>query len=95
MNNTAGREGAVDTAHETTRQQAEVVIVEIFTTLLGDDANRETDFFDAGGDSILAARVIARLRQSLAARVSMRDLFQARTPAALALAIVGRTPVSR
>jgi non-ribosomal peptide synthetase-like protein len=45
----------------------------------------ETDFFDAGGDSVRAALLISRLRDDPAsAYLSVRDLYEARTPRALA-----------
>ncbi|MEU9862518.1 amino acid adenylation domain-containing protein [Streptomyces sp. NPDC047971] len=42
------------------------------------------DFFDLGGHSLLAARVAARLRGALATECGVRDVFEARTPSALA-----------
>ncbi|MFH8369394.1 non-ribosomal peptide synthase/polyketide synthase [Streptomyces sp. NPDC018031] len=42
------------------------------------------DFFDLGGDSILAARTLSRVREELGARLSVRDVFTQRTVAALA-----------
>ncbi|WP_129292551.1 non-ribosomal peptide synthetase [Streptomyces lydicus] len=41
------------------------------------------DFFDLGGDSVLAVRVLSRIREELGDRLSVRDLFTARTIAAL------------
>lgn len=44
----------------------------------------ESDFFDLGGNSIRAAQVVARLRGTVQVRVTMRDLFLARTAGVLA-----------
>ncbi|MEU6776075.1 non-ribosomal peptide synthase/polyketide synthase [Streptomyces sp. NPDC046759] len=46
------------------------------------------DFFELGGDSILAARVLARIRDDLGVRLTVRDVFTARTVAALAPLLV-------
>ncbi|MGE0145364.1 MAG: amino acid adenylation domain-containing protein, partial [Planctomycetota bacterium] len=45
----------------------------------------ETDFFDVGGDSVRAALLISRLRDDReGAHLSVRDLYETRTPRALA-----------
>lgn len=73
---------------------AEDVIAQTFADLLlmqAEDLDPESDFFEMGGDSILAGRAIVRLRPLFpATRISIRDLFNAPTPRALAEAIAGR-----
>ena len=44
----------------------------------------DRDFFELGGHSLHAARILARLASRLGRRLEVRDLFEARTPAALA-----------
>ncbi|WP_328491696.1 non-ribosomal peptide synthase/polyketide synthase [Streptomyces sp. NBC_00414] len=67
------------------RTSQERVLADVWADVLGADAvGVEEDFFDLGGDSILAARALARIREELGARLSIRDVFTARTVAALA-----------
>ncbi|MEV4342456.1 amino acid adenylation domain-containing protein, partial [Streptomyces sp. NPDC049590] len=67
------------------RTEAERALAAIWAEVLGVDAVGVTDdFFDLGGESLLAARVLARVREELGVRLSVRDVFTARTVAALA-----------
>ncbi|MGY2118654.1 amino acid adenylation domain-containing protein [Nocardia gipuzkoensis] len=79
----------------TPRQQ---VIAAAFTEALGGRAIGVTDdFFAHGGNSLSAIRVVAALRSSLGVEVSLRDLFESPTIAALerALDLRGRTGTAR
>ncbi|MFF8996860.1 non-ribosomal peptide synthase/polyketide synthase [Streptomyces achromogenes] len=67
------------------RSERERVLAAIWADVLGVDAVGVTDdFFDLGGESLLAARVLARVRDELGVRLTLRDVFSARTVAALA-----------
>ncbi|MFD8685658.1 amino acid adenylation domain-containing protein [Streptomyces sp. NPDC059651] len=64
----------------------------IFGEILpGSGADADTDFFMAGGDSILAITVINRAR-ALGLSIAPRDVFLLKTPRALAGALESRTP---
>ncbi|MEW2513259.1 non-ribosomal peptide synthase/polyketide synthase [Streptomyces sp. NPDC046870] len=67
------------------RSAGERALARIWAEVLGVDAVGVTDdFFDLGGESILAARALARIRDELGVRLTVRDVFTARTVAALA-----------
>ncbi|MFI2215183.1 amino acid adenylation domain-containing protein, partial [Streptomyces sp. NPDC020141] len=69
---------------------AEEVLCGLFAEVLGlDRVGAETSFFDLGGDSLLAMRLIARVRAVLDTDISIRELFSAATVAALAELIHG------
>ncbi len=69
-------------------------LVRIFAeTLPGAAADADTDFFRAGGDSIVAITVINRAR-ALGLAIVPRDVFLFRTPRALAEHLGTRTPLA-
>ncbi|MFE2696740.1 non-ribosomal peptide synthetase [Streptomyces mirabilis] len=77
--------GARTEEHTEPRTADERALAEIWAEVLGVDAVGVTDdFFGLGGDSILAARTLTRIREVLGVRLSVRDVFTARTVAALA-----------
>ncbi|WP_280219869.1 non-ribosomal peptide synthetase [Nocardia neocaledoniensis] len=63
----------------------EQTIAAVFAELLGADrVGADDSFFDLGGNSILATRVVSRLRTELSADVALAWLFSDPTPAELA-----------
>ncbi|MFE3192017.1 non-ribosomal peptide synthase/polyketide synthase [Nocardia sp. NPDC059240] len=75
-------ETAVYRAPETAAEQ---VVADVFAELLGvEQVGANDDFFSLGGSSLLAARVVARVGGALDADLSVRELFDAPTVAALA-----------
>ncbi|WP_329048685.1 amino acid adenylation domain-containing protein [Streptomyces violaceus] len=74
------------------KNSAVTTLIEIFTqTLPGSDIAADTDFFHAGGDSIVAITVVNRAR-TLGLRISPRDVFLLKTPRALADNLATSTP---
>jgi amino acid adenylation domain-containing protein len=68
------------------RPGIESVIAGAFASTLGlQRVGRDDDFFALGGHSLLATSLLAKVRQQLSIELSLRALFVARTPAALAL----------
>lgn len=69
----------------------EAVVAAAYRTILGvDPVDPHRDFFELGGDSLLAARVAAILRRELGEFIGVRTVFVAPTVAGLAAAIDDR-----
>ena len=49
-----------------------------------DSIGADDNFFELGGDSLLATRVVPRLREAFQVEVQLRDLFEESTVSALA-----------
>lgn len=72
------------------RSAAERALVAIWSDVLGlDDVGVDENFFDVGGHSLLAVRVMSRVRTALGVDVSLRTMFDQPTVAALARAVEG------
>ncbi|MGW7415723.1 acyl carrier protein [Streptomyces sp. NPDC054863] len=67
-------------------------IAEVFQEVLGADEAPDTHsgFLDIGGDSLTAARAVSLISGRLGVRVTVRDLFRARTAAGLADLVLRR-----
>ncbi|WP_454165032.1 non-ribosomal peptide synthase/polyketide synthase [Gordonia iterans] len=70
---------------------AETVIAEVFAEILGmDQVSATASFFDLGGNSLSAMRVVGRVGEALDVEISIADVFAAPTVRQLALALGGR-----
>ena len=67
-------------------------MIRLWRDLLGDSTIRgDSDFFDLGGDSLLATRLISRVRDIFSVTLTTRQLFECRTPSALAALVSVQT----
>ena len=71
------------------RSELEQTLADLYGRVLGiDRISADDDFFDMGGDSLLATQLLAALNDRFQVELPLRALFGATTPARLALAIV-------
>jgi amino acid adenylation domain-containing protein len=83
------------TVFEPPQTALEAKIAAIWTQVLGlPEIGRHDDFLRLGGDSILAARIIARLSKALGVEISMIDLFDAPTVRAFTQTIEAKQKTS-
>lgn len=79
-----------EAADEALRGDVEERLGAIWRHVLGvQSVTRNADFFDLGGHSLMAMRVLARLNEDFEIELSLRALFERRTLAALAEAVGG------
>ncbi|WP_224362051.1 non-ribosomal peptide synthetase [Hyalangium versicolor] len=70
------------------RTPAERTLVEIWASVLGTESiGIHDDFFELGGNSLLATQLISRVRETFKVEIPLRSAFEARTVATLAEAI--------
>ncbi|MFD4443299.1 non-ribosomal peptide synthase/polyketide synthase, partial [Nocardia sp. NPDC058519] len=70
---------------------AQRAVAEVFGAVLGrEQVGLDDDFFELGGNSLVATRVAARLGAALSTRVPVRTLFEATTVVDLAAVLDGR-----
>ncbi|MFI0543222.1 amino acid adenylation domain-containing protein [Streptomyces sp. WSLK1-3] len=78
------------------RSPREAVLRELFAEVLGICAiGLDDSFFDAGGHSMLAARLIDRIQDALGLRIGLRLLFEAPSVAELSRALEGTVEDAR
>jgi amino acid adenylation domain-containing protein len=74
-----------ETSYRAARTASERLLCEIFSELTGvSQVGIDDNFFAIGGHSLLAMRLVARVRQRSAGALALRTLFECPTPAQLA-----------
>lgn len=69
----------------------ESIVAEIYSTYLGGgDIDRETSFFDLGGNSLIAIQLINRLRETFKLDIPMRGFYENSSIAAISLQIANK-----
>ncbi|MTK33856.1 amino acid adenylation domain-containing protein [Nocardia seriolae] len=77
------------------RTPVETAVAKVFADVLETDrVSIDRSFFDLGGNSLIATRVVARVNAALGATVALRDLFDAPTVAQLSARIVPGTEIA-
>jgi acyl carrier protein len=75
----------------TTATAADAAIRDIFRRVLeAEDVTGDSDFFEAGGDSLLATRVLSAIARDLDVELTFDDFVIAPSPAALATLVESR-----
>ncbi|MBD0022934.1 MAG: amino acid adenylation domain-containing protein [Gordonia sp.] len=69
------------------RSATEAAVLGIVRGLLGAEVDVDDDFFDIGGNSLIATRLVAGIHTAFGVRMPVRTVFDARTSAAIAAAV--------
>ncbi|GIH19612.1 hypothetical protein Raf01_77840 [Rugosimonospora africana] len=75
------------------RTDAEAYLAHVWRHLLGHEPGADDDFFAVGGDSLIAMRLVSRLRQDTGKAVTLAEFFDAPTPRGLA-ALLAKAPAA-
>jgi acyl carrier protein len=83
-----GLERNLDTRYVPPRTELERLLCDLWQDALGiDEVGVDDDFFEAGGNSLVAVQLLGGIRKKTGQRVAMRSLFEASTVAAMAAEI--------
>ncbi|MCH8184567.1 MAG: non-ribosomal peptide synthetase [Chloroflexi bacterium] len=89
-----GKRPQFDTPYVAPRSPVEQALAGIWADLLGlDRVGALDDFFDLGGDSLLGARLFARIEKEMGARLPLSTLFNSPSVAQLASVLSGNGPL--
>ncbi|MGX1778639.1 amino acid adenylation domain-containing protein [Nocardia brasiliensis] len=83
---------AADVPSRAARTPNEQLVVAIMTEVTGANLGAEDSFFDMGGNSLLATKVVSRIASTLGRRLTVRTVFEHPTPAQLATILDAEDP---
>ncbi|MEO7077790.1 MAG: condensation domain-containing protein, partial [Rhodococcus sp. (in: high G+C Gram-positive bacteria)] len=70
------------------RTDSEILVAEVFSTVFDlDRVGADEDFFDLGGNSLVATRVVGRINERAGTSLPVRSLFDSPTVAGIAVAL--------
>ncbi|HEY9315772.1 amino acid adenylation domain-containing protein [Williamsia sp.] len=72
------------------RTATEHIVLEVFHDVLGVTIGVDDDFFESGGNSLSASRLVAAVAERTGVQIPLRVMFDGRTPAAVAAAVDAR-----
>ncbi len=79
----------LQTPYEAPRTETEAMLARLFEEMLGiDRVGIHDDFFDLGGNSLVATQLISRVRESFEVEVALRAVFEAPTVQQLGVVII-------
>jgi len=83
------RRAAARAPYAAPRNSLEAKLVELFEDMLGvGDVGIHDNFFDLGGNSLVATQLISRIREQFEVEIVLRALFESPTVAELSVAVV-------
>ncbi|MFI7666688.1 amino acid adenylation domain-containing protein [Nocardia sp. NPDC049526] len=83
---------ATDRPYLAPRTPVEQAVAEVFGEVLGSEqVSVDQSFFELGGNSLSATKVVARINSSLGSTIALRDLFDAPTVAQLSARVIPAT----
>jgi FkbH-like protein len=86
----------VSSRYEAPRSPVEVALASIWSELLGvDRVGIHDNFFAVGGHSLMATRIIGRVRDALRVEMPLRSIFEAPTIAQLAAKLIEQQQMAR
>jgi thioesterase domain-containing protein len=94
---TTARPAMAPAAYVAPANDREALVCRLFAEMLGggDPVSVNDNFFESGGHSLLAARLVSRLSSETKTKIPLRTIFENPTPRSLAGALAANQPVER
>ncbi|HET6739203.1 MAG TPA: phosphopantetheine-binding protein, partial [Kribbella sp.] len=76
--------------HSSANDETRALVLELWSRMLGQPVTATDDFFDIGGDSLVAARTVAAIRGQIGVEIALGEVVRCRTADRLAVLVGGR-----